>query len=171
MHSTYNFISNLHSYDENASNTLFISLQLRVQQWPTPSHTPKLTLLRIYSSNLDQFQTCLTSLFSLNSLHKQEQSCLLYSLKNHVYSTTLAYSLPLTSFRLLLRIQIDTRAYKDYIYLGKVFGNGQTYFWRSYMCFLVLLYIWESTKSLESRCIGIQTLIKDYYTRFQTIYL
>jgi hypothetical protein len=39
------------------------------------------------------------------------------------------------------------------------------------MCFLVLLFIWESMKSLESKCIGIQTSIKALYTRFQTIYL
>jgi hypothetical protein len=120
MHSTYNFISNLYSYNKNAPNTLFISSQLHVQQWPTSLYTPKLNLLRIYSFNLDQFQTSFTSLFSINSLHKQEQSCLLYSLKNHVHLTTLAYSLPSTSFRLLLRIQIDTQAYKDYIYLRKV---------------------------------------------------
>jgi hypothetical protein len=37
MHSTYNFISNLHSYDENASNTLPTSLQLRVLAMEGPT--------------------------------------------------------------------------------------------------------------------------------------
>jgi hypothetical protein len=38
------------------------------------------------------------------------------------------------------------------------------------MCFLVLLYIWESMRSLKLRCIKIQILIRVLYIRFQTIY-
>ena len=38
------------------------------------------------------------------------------------------------------------------------------------MCFLVQLYIWESTKSLKLRCIRIQILIRVLYIQFQTIY-
>jgi hypothetical protein len=44
MHFTYNFISNLYSYDENASNTLPTSLQLRALAIEGPTlptlHTP-----------------------------------------------------------------------------------------------------------------------------------
>jgi len=42
--------------------------------------------------------------------------------------------------------------------------------WRNYMCFLELLYIWESTTSLKLRCTGIQTLIKVLCTQLQAIY-
>ena len=38
------------------------------------------------------------------------------------------------------------------------------------MSLLVQLYIWEYTKSLKLKCIGIQTLIRVLYTQFQTIY-
>jgi hypothetical protein len=38
------------------------------------------------------------------------------------------------------------------------------------MCFLAQLYTWESIRSLKSRCIRIQILIKALYIRFQTIY-
>ena len=38
------------------------------------------------------------------------------------------------------------------------------------MCSLVLLYIWESMRSLKSRYIGMQVSIKVLYILFRTIY-
>jgi hypothetical protein len=35
------------------------------------------------------------------------------------------------------------------------------------MCFLALLYIWESMRSLKSKCIRIQTLIKVFAFDFK----
>jgi hypothetical protein len=119
MHSTYNFISNLHFLNEIASNTLTYFSIITRSEWkelPTLFHTQKLSPLKIYSINLDQLQTFATSLFSLKSLvRQQEHSYLLHSLKKHTHSTTLPCFLRTISSRLLLQIQIDTRVYRDYI--------------------------------------------------------
>jgi len=152
-----------------------ITLQLRVQEWRillTYQHSLKNkrpSPLRISSLNLDQSQVFPMILFNVSLDKQQKRSYLLPFLKNHTHSTTLVCFLYTTSFRRLLRIQINTRIYNDK-YNKREHENGQIYFWRSYTCFLVQLYIWEFTRSLKSRCIGIQISIEALYIRFQTTY-
>ena len=130
------------------------------------NHLQKLDPLQIYSINLGQLPTSPILHFSLKSLVSQlEHSSLLPSLKNHDHSTISACFLLLPSFRLLLRIQIDTQAYSNYIQSKREHRNGQNCIWRSYMCLLALLYIWEYMTSLELRCIGIQISIRALYTQ------
>ena len=151
----------------------------RVLPWQNPLIQPhklhkqqKLSLLKIYSFNLALLQRFNSTLFNQNLSSSLKRNYLLPSLKTHTHSIISAYSLLPISSKLSLRIQIDTRALKDFIYLQKKRrrGSGQTCFWRSYMCLLALLFIWEFMKSLVLICIGIQTSIKALYTRLQTIY-
>jgi hypothetical protein len=105
------------------------------------------------------------------SPNKQQEPFYLHlSLKMHTHSTTSAcFSLMISSVQ-LPRIPIDMRTYKVYMYGKRRRENGQICLLRSYMCFLVRLYIWEFMESLQSRCTGTQTLKGALCIRFQLIY-
>lgn len=135
-----------------------------------PTRNRKHNPLRIYSLNLDQSQTFITSPLNASLSRQQEHFYSYLSLKTYTHSTTSVYSLPTISSVRLLRILIDMRVYRDYMYHKRGRENGQNYSQRSYTYFSAQLYIWESMKSLQLRSIGIQTLIRALYIRFQPIY-
>src|ERR1700734_1329600 len=80
--------------------------------------------LRIYSINLDQSQTSITSHSNASPSRQQEHSYRLLSLKSHTHSTTSACSSLTISFVRLLQIPIDMRLYRDYAYHKRERENG-----------------------------------------------
>jgi hypothetical protein len=120
--------------------------------------------------NLDQSQAFPTSPSSASNNSQQEHSYPHPFLQTPTHLTISAYSLPAISSIRLLRIRTDMRVYRNYISNRKERGNGQICLWRSYMCLLARLYIWGFTTSLDLIYIGIPTLIRALYIRFQHIY-
>jgi hypothetical protein len=109
----------------------------RVLLWQNPLIQPyklhkqqKLSFLKIYSFNLALLQRFNSTFFIQNLSSSLKRNYFLPSLKTYTYSIILAYSLLLTSSKLLLWIQINTRALKDFIYLQKKKRrrSGQTCF-------------------------------------------